>query len=255
MLSPQALIKGLVSRALPSINFDSLNTDVALRLGRYGEAYNQPLVRKAHNLADEGSYFTANNGQTGLAEANNTAFTATAPFLVIFNGNAAGGPNVYVDYLALVTTAAGSAASGLTAIQAAAVIDNGNRLGSGGTTLTLNNVNLNSGLTAPNVVVTAGTPTATAASPAARMVCGLRTLRPTVSATVADVVGEMKLLNFGGVEGATGSCTIANANVLPQAFPPIVIGPNQSFLFYVWQATGATNVVANYAPEIGLWVR
>ena len=36
-LSPQALIKGLVSRILPSVNLDSINTDTAARQGRYGK--------------------------------------------------------------------------------------------------------------------------------------------------------------------------------------------------------------------------
>jgi hypothetical protein len=86
MLSPQALFRGLVQRALGSPNADSSNIDVAVRQSTYGELYNQPLVRKAHNLADEGSYFVANNAQTGIASAYNTAFTATAPFMLIYNG-------------------------------------------------------------------------------------------------------------------------------------------------------------------------
>src|SRR5882762_11209058 len=106
MLSPQALLRGLVARALPSLNADSQANDVGLRLGAYGEQYTQPLVRKTHNLADEGSYFVTNNAQTGIVPTYGTAFSATAPFILIYNGQTAN--RLYLDYLALVAIAAGA---------------------------------------------------------------------------------------------------------------------------------------------------
>lgn len=254
-LSPQALLRGIVQKVLPTINADSTNVDVAMRQASYGELYNQPLVRKNHNLADEGSFFVANNAQAGIAMTTTVAFSAVAPFLIVYNGNAAGGKNIYLDQLNLITTAAGSAAAALTLIQAAAVIDTGNRLSSGGTALTGKSVNM---VLNPSTgaVITAGAPVATAATGSARTIAGLRTLRPVVSATVADVVGEMKVLNFGAVEGGSaGTITIANANIIPVSLPPIVIGPGQSALVYVFYAAATTPVAASYAPELSYWER
>ena len=55
MLSPQALVRGIVQRALPSAtNPDNINSDVALRQFPYGEIATQPIVRKAHNLESKG---------------------------------------------------------------------------------------------------------------------------------------------------------------------------------------------------------
>lgn len=256
MLSPQALIKGLVSRILPASNPDGSNTDAALRLGRYGEVYDLPLVRKSHLLADEGSYFVTNNAQTGVATNNGTAFSATAPFCVVQNNNSlASGARLYLDYIALVTTTAGSAASGASSINAAVVIDNILRYSSGGTNITSSIVAANMDLTTGSgAAVYIGAVTALAASPVARTVCGFRILRPTVSATVLDILGEQKLLNFGNVEGGQGSFTPANANLITNSFPPVVIGPQSSALIYIW-TTSTTPVTPQYAPEVGFWVR
>src|SRR5258708_5183831 len=127
MLSPQALIRGLVQRALPSAaNADNSNVDVAFRQWPYGEMATQPLVRKAHNLADEGSYYIANNAQTGIVPTYGTAFAATSPFITIFNGNTAN-QRLYLDYIALVAIAAGACTTTAGYIAAAVVIDNINR--------------------------------------------------------------------------------------------------------------------------------
>lgn len=255
MLSPQALVRGLVQRALGTVNADSQNNDVAVRLASYGEAYTQPLVRKAHNLADEGSYFVTNNAQTGLASAYNTAFTATAPFLLVYNGSTTG-QRVYLDYLALVAIVAGASTTAAGYIAAAVVTDTGNRYSSGGTNLTANIVSPNyAAATAPaGVSVYAGAITATAAT-AARTIVGVRNIRPNVSATVINVVGDMNLINFGSVEGATGSIVIANANIMPQAFPPVVVPPLSSALIYLTYPVMSAPSAATFAPELGFWVR
>jgi hypothetical protein len=72
-----------------------------------------------------------------------------------------------------------------------------------------------------------------------RAISPLRVVRPVVSGTVLDVVGETKLFNFGGVEAMlNGSITIANANFIPVPMPPVIIGPDQSALLYLWQNVG-----------------
>lgn len=252
-LSPQALIKGLVSRVLPTVNADSANNDVALRQGSYGELYNQPLVRKAHNLADEGSYFVAGTA-TGIVPTYGTTQVATSPVISIYNGNTAG-QRVYLDYVALTAIAAGACTTlaGYSAI--AVVIDNINRYTSGGTAMaTPVNPNMSVG-TLSNVTINVGAIVAPAASGSVRTIVPIRNIRPGVSSTVINVVGDMNLLNFGGVEGAVGSITIANANIMPQALPPVIIGPGHTALVYLWYPVLSAPSAATYAPEIGFWVR
>jgi len=254
-LSPQALIKGLVARLLPPPNADSNNNDVALRQGRYGEAIVLAGMRKQHLLADEGSYFVAHNNQTGVTITTTAAFADVSPFLVITNNEPSGGKRLYLDYFNMVTTTAGSAASGLTTIQAVVRVDATNRYTSGGTALTVVNPN-GDDVTAARVTAFAGQVVAPAASGSVRTVAGLRTLRPCVSATVADVVGEMKMLNFGGVEGGSaGTITVGSANIVPVSLPPVVVAPGGSALIHVFYAASGTPVAAAYTAELGFWMR
>lgn len=261
MLSPQALVRGLVSRLLPLANPDSQNLDISLRLARYGEQYTQPLIRKTHGLNDEGSYFIVSNAnQTGILSTPATGFVATTPALIVANIDSVANPNaksVNLDFLNLVTTVVGSAASGLINLQGALYLDNGNRYVSGGSEITANIVSPNMNLTPRSIAkIYFGVLTASAATLSARAICPLRVIRPVVSATVLDVVGETKFFNFGGVEGSlNGSITIANANFITVPMPCVSIGPGQSALLYLWQNVGGSNVAATYAPELAFWER
>jgi hypothetical protein len=201
---------------------------------------------------DEGAYFVTNNAQTGLAMTTTVAWDATKPFVLIQNTAAAGGRKIILDYIDLVTTAAGSAASGLTTIQAALYLDSILRYSANGTSLTANIACPNMSLSPTSVAaVYAGAITAAAAS-AARAITGLKTVRPTVSTTVADVVGELKRFTFrGGEPSPGGPITIAVPNVITIPMPPVVIGPQQSALLYLFYAAAGTPVAASYAPEVG----
>lgn len=256
-LSPQALIKSLVQRALPAKQPDGASNDVAPRLDSYGGLFTQPMVRKSHALADEGSYYTVNNAQTAIVPTYGTAFASTSPFILLYNGQPVGGLNLAVDYAVLAAVVAGvcTTAVGYTAL--AVTVDTGNRYTSGGTNLTANivNANLNASQTQSSVNAYCGAITATAATANARNLVGLRNLRPGVSTTVINVIGDMHHLNFGGVEGAVGSITVANANVMPQALPPLVIPPQCSGLIYLWFPVLSAPSAATYAPELGFWLR
>jgi len=244
------------------MNPDSQNVDVAQRFGRYGEGAVLSYIRKSHLLADEGSYFITNNAQTGLATALlGTAFSATAlsPTLIVQNTDSPGGRRIYLDYVDLVTTAAGAAASGLTFIAMAITLDSILRYVSGGTNLTTNIVSPNQDMSTAKSVAQLyfGTLTAAAASSAVRTVCGQRTLRPTASATAADVIGEEKLLNFGGVEGGMfatyATLTVINSSV--KSLPAIIVGPGQSMVLHLWSPGGALTTGISIAPEVGWWER
>lgn len=260
MLSPQALIRGIVQRALPSLNPDSANNDVAIRQGSYGEIYNQPLVRKSHNLADEGSYFIINNGQTGITPPLGVAFSATVAALTLYNNDTLG-RRLYLDYINLTNIVAVTATTSVVGEANAffaLVIDNGSRYSSGGTALPAPvNPNLSNGTTAPNLTVNFGNITATAATGGARTLVGQRVTRPSPTTAALTLVGDTWLLNFGAVEAlAATSQVVTNANFVPVPMPPVVIGPQQSAVLYLWWANHTpAGGAAGFLPEIGFWIR
>lgn len=266
MFSPQALIKGLVSRALPTPTLDGAESEGAARLSRYRELGVISFVRKAHMLADEGAYFTTNNAQTGLATGVQTAFTATAPFVLIQNTDVASGKRIYVDYMALVASAAGAASAGGTYTAFAITIDSTLRFSALGTgaNLTPQNVSPNTDINALVSVasVYCGALTATAASAKARTIVGNRNLRFTVLATGAfAVIGDTFFLNFGGVEGSglgvtgSGPGVMANPVMLSNPQLPVVIGPQQSMLLHIWYPGATVTTGISFFPEISWWER
>ena len=256
MLSPQAFIRGIVGRVLPSINLDSANNDIGVRQWSYGEVVTQPMVRKNAALSDEGTYWTLNSAQTGITPPLATGFVATTPSLVIFNNDTRKLALDYVNLAQIVAVTSTSSTAGAPCPMAI-VIDTGNRYSSGGTALTLQNTNQNNQAPKPQISAYYGAITATAASSAAQTPVGYRVRRPTASTSALTVLGDDFYFNFGGVEGMLAqSITIANATLISQPLPPIVIGFNQSVLIYEWwpnstPAGGASGVV----PEIGFVMR
>jgi hypothetical protein len=226
----------------------------------YGEPFVIPLVRKQHALADEGTYYTTNNAQTGIASPTGTSFSATVGLLTVTNTDTPGSPTakrLYIDNIVLVCTAAGSWASAGVNLQGVITVDTGDRYSSGGTDISANIVNPNfDGPTRASIAkVRCGALTLTSATGAARTVVGLRILRPAVSATVAHVIGDMLVLNFGGVEAqVNASITVANANIIPIPCPPIILAPNSTMnLHYIMN--GTTPGAASFAPEVSWWER
>lgn len=258
MISPQALIRSLVQRGLPPLNPDNANIDVSLRLDSYGGVFTNPTVRKSHSLADEGSYFIINNNQTGITPPLATSFVATTPALVIYNNSALRLAVDYINLMNLVAVTCTSGTAGQLDLSAALVIDNGNRYSSAGSILPAPiSPNMAIGSIANLITAYFGAITATAATSAARTVIGQRMIRPLPVAAAMTVVGDNFLFNFGGVENAAaGSITIANANVIPVPCPPVIIGPNQSMLLYLWWAAlTPAGGAAGFLPEIGFWLR
>jgi hypothetical protein len=237
--------RGIVARALAAVGFqgDAQQSGAAgLRFGRYGESYALSLVPSKHLLADEGSYFTVNNGQAGIATAAApTAFSATNPFLLIYNRDTApNGRRIYLDFALLLATAAGTAG---TSVQCAVTSDAGNRFVSGGSALTPAIVNGNQDAGATSVAqIFAGNITA-----AARTISGNRLLKGAI-----PVAGDQYVLNFGGVDAphflASATVTFSVNNLVP-----LIIGPNQSALIHLWLP--AQTAAASFAPELGWWER
>lgn len=236
-----------VDRTRPHAELDG--TDIDGRLSRYREACMVNMVRTKHPLADEGSYFTVNNAQTGLATAAApTAFSATNPFILVYNTC---GPTddfamrAYLDYLTLVCTAIGTAAA---SVQFAITLDRGNRYSSGGTELT-SQIRAPSQVTslASTMRIYGGNITATAATANARTVVGNRYMKGAI-----PVVGDTYTTRFGTTDNPDmiGVSTIV---FTMNNVPPILLGPDESALIHLWFPS--QSAASSYVPEFSWWER
>lgn len=268
MLSPNALIKGLVSRALPGGAFDGPEAERAARLSRYGDNYVISLIRKQHALVDEGSYFIANSAAAGIVGPVGTAFSATAAMMVFINNDSpsnALAKRLYLDYIRLEVITAGATGTNVIGTFFALIVDQTSRYTSGGTDITARIVNPNMDLNTKSVSqVVFGALTVPAATGAVRSICPRRLLRlPVVATTPPDIAGDRITINFGGVEEATpyvaGSTALLQANINKESHkvPAIVIGPSQTLLLHCWTegASGTHGTGTTYVVEAGFWER
>jgi hypothetical protein len=219
----------------------------------------EALSQKQHALVTGANYFITHSGsQTGILSSPAVGYVATTPALIVANVGTPSDPaakRINLDYLNLVTTVVGSAASGLVVMEAAVYADTGNRYVSGGTEITqyINSPHLGVPQSASQARVFFGALLA-AVTPNHRALCPLRIVRPAVSASVADVIYETKYFNFGGITGSSPTViSVALNYVTVIQLPPVSIGPGESMLFYLWQLVGATPVAATYVPELGWW--
>lgn len=271
MLAPQALMRVIIQRLLPSAFYDDRDNDHAVRGGRYGEQFVLPLGRKQHNLADEGSYFVTHNAQTGIVTAllgAAFAHTTLSPVLHIVNTDTGDkGRSIFLDYLNLICTVAGAAGASLTNLLFAWSIDQGDRYTSGGTDLTAAPA-AGGGTQSPNSGVSKrlsiaqmyfGALTLAAASAKARLLVPQRQLRQQNSATAMGVAQDHFHMNFGGVEevGAEVDIGTAKTTAMQKMFglPPIVIAPGHNATLHMWSPGAALTTGITFLPELGHWER
>lgn len=240
-------ISGLRTKRQPSLDGQELLPSA----DNYGNQIVAPLHGKQHPLADEGSYFVARNPTpgTGIATAAApTALSDTVSFLTLFNNAAASqvpSRRIYLDYLKLIVTAAGTAG---TAVNLTLKIDNIQRFTSGGTAITPTNPNMDL-TTASAAICNAGALTTTAASSAVRIV-GHQQMRP-----VIPVVGDTYVFNFGGSAHAVGANIINGTAPATLVFPmaPVIIGPQHTAVWSLWLPT--QSAASSYEIELGYWER
>lgn len=209
------------------------------RSGRYSEAYVNPITGKEMFAGDEGSFFMAITPTPGtgiIGHAAPTTFDETKPYLHVYNGSSF---RLYPQFLRLHDTVV---SVGGARVQFTVVVDNVNRYSSGGTALTINNVNMDSTNSASNVSAFVGAVTATAAS-ASRRVLDHIVFRGTI-----DVVEDVYSITFGSGDGQMpGSSRAATVEDAGRVTAPVVIGPGHSLLIHQWaaaQSTGPTFQVA-----------
>jgi hypothetical protein len=177
-------------------------------------------VNTAASVINTGSYFTANNGATGIATpAAPTSYSDTAPLFTIQNTNSASGRSIYLDWMRAYCTVAGTAG-----VAAFLKLELDHITPTGGTLLVPASSNtLDS--TASGAAIRL-LPTGIAATANMRLVVGNQWVVPTQTA-VFTVNTEFNI-KFGGVDGyGTGQIGAAAAG-LTRTFiqmPPVVIAP------------------------------
>lgn len=186
-----------------------------------------------HGLAQEGRYFTAKSAAgTGLATiAAQATLADTAPYVVLKSG----AKRVWLDYLRLQATAAGT---GGTALRFAVRTDATKADPTGGSALTPNNVNQESAAAAGSTVF-AGALTAVAATGAKRE------LTSALLKNAIPAVGDTYLIKFGGAD--LGIST--SASLVYLGAPPIILGPTQWCAFHIWLPS--QTLASSYEIELG----
>lgn len=270
-LPPAVLNKGLVARTLPlPANADNQGTDVPVRLGRYGDTKVESLFPTDHLQADEGSVMVATTlpGATALQLGLSAAFSATAAAFVLQNSDSAGGKRIYPKFLKLAQSVAPTSGVDL---RYAIVLDNINRApttisnGAGGSgpgtpatatayrsTVVCTNADINPSIVGipyfPLSAAAGAPPTVPAASQFARTIVGNGYLKNSI-----PVVKDQYILQFGSADnGGTFQGAAALAKIVEHC-PPVVVGPGQSLLIYLWSASNIT--AGNAWDDVALcWV-
>ena len=228
----------------PGGAFDNPGAVAQGRHTNYGDAHTLPLGLGRHNLADEGSYFTAITPTpgTGIVDGVVTTFVETTPSILIYNGTS--NKRLFLDFIRLTVTVA---PVGGTRVRFTSTIDDGNRYTSGGTALTINNVNMDSAVSSSGVSIYKGAITATAASGSRRVIADTIYRWGTIG-----IVGDVYEQVFG--EPSTGTITpVATVSTFSKGLPPVVLGPGDSFVQVQWEASQST--APTTAVEMGFWLR
>ena len=240
-------MSGKVSRALPNRLVDGTVDTESPRWTGYGEPYVMPFsIRVA---ADEGGYFVLRNATPGTGVAGHAAPTThdtQKPYILLKNGAESGGRRVYLDFIKLFVTAAGTNG---TVNYATHTVDNGRTYTSGGGDLTEVNVNMQSTFNSVLSLVKVGAVVPGQANSGVARVIAHQRMR-----TVIPVVGDVLLFKFGGEPQGAGMI-LGGTDELERVIhcPPVVFGPGDSYHLVLWRAS--QSAAASYEIEIGLWER
>jgi hypothetical protein len=207
--------------------------------GKVANATNGPLVSTdrgalntapsstpSRSVADWGQYFVATNPTAGTGIAGIAAADGINPLehlISVYNGSTvAEAVRIYLDYLILRLTAAGTNGTDLAYVHH---IDDADRYTSGGSAITEVNCNMDSTTTSK-----ARHHFGAIVSPAAS---NARLLGGGILRVVIGVVGDIYSFSFGG-NGQTNAQGIINATApvsMHTNLVPVVIGPGDSWLF------------------------
>jgi hypothetical protein len=240
------IAQGNPQRELPGPQVNGVIQPV--RTSRYMEPYVHTMGgSKLWQLSDEGSYFAATNATLGTPISGTTAptsFSATVALMSLYNSQTASSSpskRIYLDWIQLEVRAAGTSG---TNFQFAMSVDAGNRFTSGGTAITPVNPNMDSSA-ATIATLNVGALTATAAS------AGVRRVKHGQIRSVIKVIGDVYLFTFGQSSPSVPGMVLEGTAqaFIPVQCPPVVLGPNQTFLLH--EIAGSQAAAATYEFSMG----
>lgn len=246
-LSPTGLMTGLVQEELPVPITSGTVNDSPGRMNRYAEFMQVPVMSAAEGLAEEGSVFVATNPTPGTALQYGiiTAYSATAAVAIYgFNGNSvASRKRVRLDHWSLMLN--NTAPTATTVLHLVTRVQNGAGTPTAGSPVTITPVNPNMGSTRTSgLTLQAFTGGAAITVPAAD--ASARIVSRMCIPTSLGVTGDNYVFYFGkDAPLATGNALTAVRATAPARIttggPPVIIDPQQSFVFIMWWLTAATN--------------
>ncbi len=249
-------IKGLISHIKPTQQPDGNQTNA--RLTPYGDIVSNLLGHPKYGLAEEGSYFVTTNPTigTGVAYALQTSFSDTAALFAIKNTSSLSGSGknlIYLDHLRLMMT--GTAPTGTVFMDFAVKVDGKDRTPTANNaTRTPSNVNgdSNAASIADVEAFSAGAITVPASGTAARTVSRCRI------PTGLGITGDEYVVQFGSYDHSVipGNTAVRATDVARRlvAAPPVIIGPGQWGIIFMWWITAAANT-PNFEYELAHWER
>lgn len=214
------------------------------RSSPYGEPYQVGFGPRV--AGDEGSYFIARNATPGTGVAGHAAPTThdtAKPFILLQN---TGPDRVYLDFVKLVVTAAGT---GGTLNYATHTVDQGRTYSSGGGDLTVVRTNLSVANSSPFTLAKIG-----AVVPAESNTGNARIIAHQAVRSVIPVVGDVILFKFGSEPQGSGMILEGTAQVERIIHcPPVVLAAGDSYHLVLWRAS--QSAATSYECEIGGWYR
>ncbi len=240
------------NRGLPTAIVDGQNA--ITRQSRRGELGTLDFGNWRHNLADQGTYFTAHNITNDAATtlAGHAApvlvdadATMTKPFLHLMGSQASTSlVRCYLDFIEIEVITAGAAG---TSDNWAAQLDTGTTRYSSGTVETLTTVQPNMQLAnaTPLLVAKAG-PFVSGAENAGVRHLGHGVFRPSIALT-----GDKYTFRFGQTQeaGANVVATAVTHHIV--GLPPVILGPTDQFLLALYAPSQSGAGV--YKLRMGWW--
>lgn len=229
-------------------NADGTGVVTPSRTGSYAEAYVLPVSIGRVQLADEGSYYVAQNATVGTQLTGHVApaiaDTNTKSIIHFYNG---GTLDVYLDYIVLTTVVANASA---TAVDFTAYTDSKGAtcLTSGGTAIsTIYNTRSNS-TNSTGITLTAG---ACVTAPTSNV---KRVLQRTVKPYIGVALDSYSFVFGNGAWAPTGFALITAVTHTLTSCAPVVVAPGGNFCFCQIGPSGASTAMT-FEFEMGYWER
>lgn len=237
-----------INKLRPTKNQDGTSIATPSRTGSYTEAYVLPIGTGRVAMADEGSYYVAQNATVGTQLTGHVApaiaDTNTKSIIHFFNGGAL---DVTLDFLTITTVVANASA---TAVDFLAWTDNKGATGltSGGTAITsIANVRSNS-TNASGITLTAG---ACVTAPLTNI---HRVFQRTVKPYIGVALDSYSFVFGNGAWAPTGYALITAVTHTLTSCAPVIVGPGGNFYFVQTGPSGAATAMT-FEFEMGFWER